>query len=697
MKAKQTGYRHELEVERLWVTTGLGLSIFLMLPFNLLIVVGLWDKANQAYLIIWLIFSAATYVFRWYVLHYYHLRKQLLAKNLTRYKTLILLAVGLTSISWVVCLLLFLDMSNPANVLMVTLPPLVQVVGSMMTWFAYYPAVLVLSIPPSVCVAWQFLSHGGKDYALVSLFFLVLPVLSYYFVKRISDMLTYALNLSFENKALQKESEEKSALLETALENMGQAISMSDKQDRLRMWNGQFLRFVGNVGGTVSVDANLAGILQSVDPPVILEANGRVEYRNHDGLTYEIRQSGLRQGGRVVTYTDITDLIKREQALEKARREAVQANAAKTRFLAAASHDLRQPIHALGLFFAELSDRVLNPETEVLIAQVEDSIEAVNSMLKALLDVSKLDAGIVQPDVGVCSLDEILFRLNAEFQPLARENHNRLKIRPSQAAITTDPVMLERMLRNLIGNALRHTETGRVLVGVRKRSDRLEIQILDTGRGIPEDQFEEIFVEFHQLHNPQRDRRQGLGLGLAIVKRLANLLGHPIKVASKLERGACFSISVPLAKEPSQLVQPALPAYLAVNQSLAGCKLLVLDDDIAVREGMGGLLTLWGCEVVCAASPEEATMRLAEMADKLDLLIVDYRLPDNVSGIDVARSLLAGLGYPAGVLVITGDTGPERLQEAESSGFPLLHKPVQPAKLRSTLQHLIGRLDKIYH
>ncbi len=378
--------------------------------------------------------------------------------------------------------------------------------------------------------------------------------------------------------------------------------------------------------------------------------------------------------------------------LEKALLEAEQANAAKTRFLAAASHDLRQPIHALGLFFSELSDRVYNPDTAAVIGQVEDSIAATNSMLNALLDLSKLDAGIVKPVIETFALAGLFSRLNVEFQPIALESHNELRIRPTKATVDTDPGMLEQMLRNLIGNALRYTENGRILVSARRRGKNIDIQVFDTGSGIPEGQLTEIFVEFHQLQNPARDRRQGLGLGLAIVKRLAKLLDHPIKMVSRLGSGSCFSISLPLAHKLADSTGDVLNEIsILLHVPLLGRQILVLDDDIAVLDGMRGLLTRWGCNVISVSSPEEVAIKLAESTQKLELLIIDYRLPTDISGIEVARNLQSSLGYPFAVLVITGDTAPERLREADASGYPLLHKPVQPAQLRSTLQFLLTR------
>ncbi len=704
MKTTAQKLNDEIEVERLWVTTRQGRYVFLvMLPFTVLIVAGLWQTASHSLLLSWAVILTAINAFRWIVLSHYHVHKQALIDNVRKFKQLMLFAAALNGFWWVMCQVLFLDTNDPANVLIIAVPTITQVVGVMLTWFTYFPAVLVVNIPATVAIDYFLLSNGDDRYIVPAIIFLMLPIISIPSSLRLAGMLNHALRLNFENAALRRESEEKSILLETVLENMAQGISMSDKEDRLHMWNQQFVKMLGDAGPLVSDNADLTALLAAADSSAPMRSTVDTSsrplgsktwktYQLKNGKSYEIRQSELNQGGRVLTYTDITEQVKREKALENARKEAEQANAAKTRFLAAASHDLRQPIHALGLFFAELSDRVHSPQHAALIAQVEDSIAAINSMLNALLDVSKLDAGVVTPSVEPFALAALFERLQAEFQPIALESHNELRIRPTDAIVSTDPAMLERMLRNLISNALRYTRNGRVLVAARPQAQSLVCQVWDNGSGIPKDQLEDIFIEFHQLQNPARDRRRGLGLGLAIVKRLARLLGHEIKVVSQFGRGSCFSIVLPLLAKGAARQTLQLPDKVAIpHNALSGRAILILDDDISVLEGMQGLLNHWGCLVTAASSPAEAVDKLATNKLKPELLIIDYRLTDNVSGIDVARSLQKRLGYAVCVLIVTGDTGPERLQEAEASGFPLLHKPVQPAKLRSTLQYLLNK------
>jgi signal transduction histidine kinase len=686
MEIMEKKFQKEIEIERLWIATEQGQYVFFALLFiSLLLIFGLWDMASHRLLVIWFALLTTLNFVRWMVLSFFYKHKSVLTANIRQVKRFLFFSAALVGLCWGTAAFWFLVPSQPANVMIIAITLNIEVIGAVLTWFCYLPAAIAILVPIAMPLVYFLIQEGGKAYIATSLILSLLTILTFKSSINIAKMINHALNLNFENAALRKESEEKSLLLETALENMSQGISMSDQNDRLRMWNQQFTNILGETDTQVVTDAKLSSLLETADPPLILNTGGDAEYHRHNGKAYEIRQVRLNQGGRVLTYTDISDRIKRERALEK-------ANAAKTRFLAAASHDLRQPIHALGLFFAELSDRVHSPETALVIGQIDDSIAAINSMLNALLDISKLDAGVVKPCFEPVHLGELFVRLQMEFQPIALENQNELYILPTAAIVNSDPAMLERMLRNLISNALRYTEKGRILVVARRRGQQLEIQVRDNGPGIPENQLEEIFVEFHQLQNPARDRRQGLGLGLAIVKLLGRLLYYDVKVKSRLGQGSCFSITLPagyenVEAEPKLLTEkPTL-----INNVLAGRQVLVLEDDIAVLEGMRGLLTRWGCHVITAGTPEEAESKLAINEQSLDLLLIDYRLPDNVSGIEVARRLQLRLCYSVAVLILTGDTGPDRLREADASGYPLLHKPVQPAKLRSSMQYLLSK------
>lgn len=384
----------------------------------------------------------------------------------------------------------------------------------------------------------------------------------------------------------------------------------------------------------------------------------------------------------------VADLRRRETALEAARLAAEQANAAKTRFLAAASHDLRQPIHALGLLFATLADRMRDEGAAPVLKQIDGAVDAIDSMLNSLLDISKLDAGVVRPEVGPVEVGDLLERLNDEYQPIARLTGNRLRVRPSSAMAQSDAAMLQRILTNLVSNALRYTANGRVLVGARKCGNSIRIEVYDNGPGIPSHALDDIFLEFHQLGNPERDRRKGLGLGLAIVKRLADLLGHKIEVRSTVGRGSRFTVTLPLSPA-SRRAATLSPATATVGADLHGRRVLVLDDDVAVLEAMRSLLERWGCDVVTTSTPEEAEAEVMSDAGPPDMLIVDYRLRRHASGIDTIERLHQLVGNRIPALVITGDTAPDRLREAQESGYPLLHKPVKPAQLRAVMRQLV--------
>ncbi|WP_428353368.1 ATP-binding protein [Methyloprofundus sp.] len=691
MNAIEKTYHKEIEVERLWSATKQGEYMFFsILPISIILVFMLWDDASHRLLLIWFSMVTAINFLRWMSMQFYYTHKAILSENVAKFKWILMIGSLCAGLSWGIAEIWFLQPAQPVNVLIMTLYAVVVSMGAILSWFCYLPAVLAIIIPIAGTSITLLLIHASSFNIAISLLFSLLVIIGSNGSIKLTRILNHALMLNFENVDLRRESEEKSLMLETALENMAQGISMSDSDDKLRMWNKKFTNLLGAVGSKVASNIDLKFILNAADPPLKAKANTGTEYRTQDGRVFEIRQTKLQHNGRVITYTDISDLIKRERALEEARKTAEQANAAKTRFLAAASHDLRQPIHALGLFFAELSDRVQSPETGALIIQVNDSITAINSMLNALLDVSKLDAGVVKPNIECFSLKELLSRLESDFISIARENHNQLRIRPPSAIVSSDPAMLERMLRNLIGNALRYTQNGRVLVAARPRGETVQIQVFDNGIGIPKDQLEDIFIEFHQLGNPARDRRQGLGLGLAIVKRLTRLLGHQITVSSEPGKGSCFSITLPVAS--IILVESVKKTRdYSTTHLMKGSQVMVLDDDSAVLEGMYGLLTHWGFEVITANSPADAFYKLKNTAHKLKLLIIDYRLPDSVSGIEVAKKIQSSIGSPLPVLIITGDTGPERLQEADASGYPLLHKPVQPAKLRSIVHYLLSK------
>ncbi|MDK9725808.1 MAG: ATP-binding protein [Sterolibacteriaceae bacterium MAG5] len=371
--------------------------------------------------------------------------------------------------------------------------------------------------------------------------------------------------------------------------------------------------------------------------------------------------------------------------LRERKEEAESANAAKSRFLAAASHDLRQPLHALGLFVSRLLQLPHDRETKTLIGHVDHSVAALQDLLDTLLDISRLDAGMVTPKPTDFPLDDLFARLAMEHDGPAREKLLAFRVRKCPVWLHTDPRLLERILMNFLGNAMRYTPRGGILMGCRRRGDRVLIQVWDTGVGIPAEHLQHVFSEYVQLDNPERNRAKGLGLGLAICDRLSQLLGLPLGVRSRPGKGSVFWIEVPLGQaRESDRPEPADP--LAGNL-LAGTVALVEDDPLAAA-GMVELLTGWGCHVFAAATSTEAVRRFDEEGLNPDLAICDFRLQGGEDGISAGIALRRRFGQIP-ILLISGDADEKLVAGAARRGFTLLAKPVRPGKLRAMLQHLL--------
>jgi len=374
--------------------------------------------------------------------------------------------------------------------------------------------------------------------------------------------------------------------------------------------------------------------------------------------------------------------------IQDKNRQLELANTSKSRFLAAASHDLRQPLHALNLFVAQLRAESGPAERARLVARIDTAVSAMSELFDALLDMSRLDAGVLAPDRVVFPVAHLLERIETTFAEAAREKGLRLRVVPNGALVRSDFVLLERILLNLVSNAVRYTARGGVVIGCRRRGGRLRIDVWDSGAGIPEDQQRNVFGEFYQLAVAQSDRRGGLGLGLAIVDRLARLLDHPVELASRLHRGSRFSVSVPLAPPPQGPADVAAPE--APIADLASGKLVVvIDDDALVLEGMLGILRSWGCDVVTAGSAEVALARLAEQGGRPDLIVSDYHLANGETGIETIERLRRELGPAVPAFLVSGDTTPDRLRQAGACGYHMLHKPVSPMTLRAVLNRLL--------
>lgn len=365
------------------------------------------------------------------------------------------------------------------------------------------------------------------------------------------------------------------------------------------------------------------------------------------------------------------------------------ANMAKSRFLAAASHDLRQPIHAQGLFLGVLARSSLNPVQRGVLANAIAASQASAEMLNTLLDFSRIEAGVVEPQIRPFAMQPLLHKIENELAPQADAKGLVYRSHESRVAVHSDPALVELVLRNLVSNAIRYTEQGGLLVACRARGSQAWLEVWDTGIGIEPSQQQEVFREFHQLGNPERDRRKGLGLGLAIAQGLARALGQDLQLRSRPGRGSVFRLALPLAGSAAQVIADEEMAETETRPSLDGLRVLVIDDDEAVRAGMLQLLADWGCECDGAESIEEA-MRLAR-AQPPELVISDYRLRGVRTGAEGIAELRAELGQGLPALLITGDTAPSRLREARASGVPLLHKPVSPAQLHHKIRSVLER------
>jgi signal transduction histidine kinase/CheY-like chemotaxis protein len=382
-------------------------------------------------------------------------------------------------------------------------------------------------------------------------------------------------------------------------------------------------------------------------------------------------------------------------AADAARRSAEAANRAKTQFFAAASHDLRQPLHALGLFAETLRQRAHDPEVAALVNSINESVDALEGLFGELLDITRIDTGGVEVAPQAVRLKELFARLKLHFEPTAFEKGLALTLRGARHVAHCDPVILERILRNLVSNAIRYTEDGGVLVSARRRGETLLIQVWDSGIGIPEASLPRIFDEFYQVqHNQplQAHHRKGLGLGLAIVQRLAALAGAPLTVRSRVGHGTVFSLVVPAGVAPAADA-PATTARAPIGLTLEGRRIAVVEDEAAVRDGLEVLLKAWGAEVVSFETVDDARAWAEQAGDEQrpHLLIVDYRLPAGTTGLEalaVLRARWPDTKLPA--IVVTGSTIGGHEDEAAAHDFHLLIKPVLPNKLRAMIGFKLG-------
>jgi len=381
------------------------------------------------------------------------------------------------------------------------------------------------------------------------------------------------------------------------------------------------------------------------------------------------------------------DLWEQSEGLQNAKIDAERANKAKSLFLASASHDLRQPLNAMQMYIAALQSKVKDKEILRIIEDINSVSISTARLLNALLDVSELEVGAIKPRFESFSVNNMLISIFQSFLPLAKDKGLNFRVVPSSLYVRSDPALLERILGNFMSNAIRYTNKGSVLIGCRKRGDKVVIEIWDTGCGISDDQMSLIYEDFYQIENKERDRGKGLGLGLALAKRLADSLEHTIDSKSSLGSGSCFSVSVDLAENKADKNQSEI--FMNI-MNLSGINILLVEDDIDVLKATKQLLESWGCKVKTARNKDEVMNLIKENPyNNPDIILADNRLPGDLSGIDITYLIQEKLQTSIPCVIMTGDVERNHVQSIIDQGFPVLLKPIQPAKFRAMLSHLI--------
>lgn len=378
-----------------------------------------------------------------------------------------------------------------------------------------------------------------------------------------------------------------------------------------------------------------------------------------------------------------------EARLRDAKMDAERANLSKTKFLAAVSHDLLQPLNAARLFTSALLEHSFGPKAEGLVRSVSTSLDDVENLLGTLVDISKLDAGVIKPDIMAFDLRDLLNNIAREFRQMAMAEGLTLDFVASSAIVESDSQLLARILRNFLTNAIRYTGEGRILLGCRRRADHLLLQVWDTGPGIPADKLTEIFQEFKRIRPAGAQPDKGLGLGLAIVDKISRMLGHEVTVSSVEGKGSVFSVKVPTGKLLPKRPTPDSERAVSTHSGLGGARIWVIDNDHAICQGMQTLLEGWDCQVISAVSLEDLERQLDPAESPVDLILADYHLDNDENGVDVVANINGRRHCPAPVVMITANYTNELKQHIRELGYVLMNKPVKPLKLRSALNHLL--------
>ncbi|BDV40440.1 protein-glutamate methylesterase [Methylocystis bryophila] len=484
--------------------------------------------------------------------------------------------------------------------------------------------------------------------------------------------------------------------LQNILESSGIATIFLDEDLRIRFFTpaamSLFRVISTDIGRPLADFTSLANDGDLIkDASIVLEEHRTIEreVKTHNGVWYNRvilpyrTHDGLVEGV-VITFTNITEKKRAAEALAAATQAAEQANVAKSRFLAAASHDLRQPLQTIRLLQGLLANTSGNPDSQTLLKRLDATVGVMSGMLNTLLDINQLEAGVIQADIESFPLNELFEHLDADFGYHMRAQGLEWRVVSSTCVVRSDPRLLEQILRNLLSNAVKFTKRGKVLLGRRRRGKMMRIEVWDTGPGIPEEYRQAIFEEFHQIDNPARERSKGLGLGLAIVERLANLLDHPIDVKSRPGHGSMFSIGVPI-ESPALVASGSATGKLTVEPAQGNASILVIEDDPAIRELLEMLLRGAGYRPLGAA---DGVVALAS-SERPDLIVADFNLPNGPNGVEVISQLREKFHREIAAIVITGDISTQTLRAIAGLHCKHLGKPVETAELLRVVKNLL--------
>lgn len=416
---------------------------------------------------------------------------------------------------------------------------------------------------------------------------------------------------------------------------------------------------------------------------------------DNQGSAYALFQTTIGLERQVRERTDeltrtLRKLERTNEELVRAKELAELANRSKTRFLAACGHDILQPLNAARLSASALADVQTSDDGVRLSRQVDRALGTIEALLKTLLDISKLDAGVVKPEPGPVALGELLADLESDFGPLVERKGLKFVVIPTSAWVETDPVMLRRIVQNLVSNAVRYTQSGGVLVGVRTRGDDVRIDVVDTGPGIPRDQHDLIFDEFHRGDRAVHDGEVGLGLGLSIVQRLVATLGHDVTLKSVVGRGSTFSVTLPRVAPPAPVPLEALMTGSLQGFGLSGAFIAVVENDETVREATASLIERWSCTVASAPSTDELVALVEAHGQRPDVILADFHLDHDRTGLEAIERLRTRFAAAIPAIVVTADYSGDTARLVQAAGVELIKKPVKPAELRALLTHLIG-------